>query len=164
MSTNNNSNVILDTCTQRLNALNAHAPNNSKSIVLDGGHRKVSEVKAVYQASLSTRALLKQKRTELKAAVTAWRKAEKNRRATDKVLRPWVETTFGADSQTAHEFGFLPRKVGKPTVTTLYGAQVQAKATRTAHHTEGNKERSMVDGLLPADPSGSPANAAAPKA
>jgi hypothetical protein len=164
MSLKPNNAAVVDTCTRRLNALKEHAGSIKGTIPMNGDDLKVSDVLAIYQGCLDSRAALEKSRTQVKAALATKASAEKARVSADKALSAWVTTKFGAGSQTALDFGFAPRKAATITVDTKAKAQVQAKATRVARHTMGKKQKSLIKGVVvtptaPADPVNMPAGA-----
>jgi hypothetical protein len=159
MSTKPNNAAVVDTCTKRLNALKEYAGNgkNKGTIGMNGEDRKVSDVIAIYQGCLDSRAALAKSRTQVKTALAAKTNAEQARVAADQALSAWVITKFGAGSQEALDFGFAPRKKASLTSTDKAKAAAQAKATREARHTMGKKQKKSIKGTViaptaPADP------------
>jgi hypothetical protein len=168
MSIRPNNATVIDTCNKRLNALQEHVGNGKGTkgtIPMNGEDLKVSDVIAIYQGCLDSRAALAKSRTQVKAALATKTNAEQARVNADKALSAWVITKFGAGSQEALDFGFAPRKVATRTVDSKAKAAAQAKATRTARHTMGKKQKKLIKGTViaptaPADPaSNAPAGA-----
>jgi hypothetical protein len=140
MSTKPNNAVVVDTCTKRLNALKEYAGNKG-TIPMNGADLKISDVVAIYQDCLDSRAALSKSRTQVKVALTTKTNAEQARVDADVALSAWVTTKFGAGSQQAQDFGFSPRKVATRTAASKAGAAAQAKATRVARHTMASAPR-----------------------
>ena len=70
------------------------------------------------------------------------------RLATDKGLKAWVVSQFGADSQEAKEFGFLPAKSTPKSAATKAQAVAKSLATRQARHTMGRKQKKGIKGTV----------------
>jgi hypothetical protein len=162
-----NNATVIDKATQRLTALKKYVTSAKTEIPIDGVAQKVSQVIAIYQNCLDTRAALSTKRAETKAAMGERTDAEASRRAADRALKAWVINTFGASSQQAIDFGFPPPKVPARTVETKANAVALGKATRVARHTMGPKKRLEIKGTLPvstapAAPANNTVQAAAP--
>ena len=163
MSTIPNNATVVDACTKRLKALEEHVGNKG-TIAMNGEDLKVSDVQAIYQGCLDSRAALHKSRTQVKTALAAKASAEQARVAADKALAAWVITKFGADSQQALDFGFAPRKAAARTVDSKAKAAAQAKATREARHTMGKKQKKLIKGTVvvptaPAAPAKTPVEA-----
>jgi hypothetical protein len=156
MSTQPNNATVVDTCTKRLNALKEYAGNKG-TIPMNGADLKISDVIAIYQDCLDSRAALAKSRTQVKASLATKTNAQQARVSADMALSAWVTTKFGAGSQQALDFGFAPRKAATRTVVSKAKAAAQAKATREARHTMGKKQKSLIKGTViaptaPADP------------
>jgi hypothetical protein len=164
MSKNSQNNAtVVDSCTQRLNALAAHVDTKAQ-ISIDGTKLKASQVVAIYQSCLDSRAALATKRAETKAAMTTRSSAELARQRADKAVKAWVVNEFGEGSQQALDFGFAPPKKATRTVESKVNAVALAKATRAARHTMGKKQKSLIKGTIvvpvaPANPANTPAGA-----
>ena len=116
MSIIKNSSKIVDTCGQRLIALKKYV--KTKTAMTAGGEQtKLADLVAIYQAAIDTRTALVPQRAAFNKALAARDSAEVTRQATDKKLKAWVVNEFGADSQEAQEFGFLPTKIGAAVTT-----------------------------------------------
>ena len=157
MSTQPNNATVVDTCTKRLNALKEYVGNIKGTIPMNGDDLKVSDVIAIYQGCLDSRAALTKSRTQVKTALAAKTKAEMARVNADQALSAWVITKFGAGSQAALDFGFAPRKAATRTADSKATAAALAKATRGARHTMGKKQKKSIKGTVvvptaPADP------------
>jgi hypothetical protein len=140
---------VVDKCTQRLTALKNYVTNGKTEISIDGVAHKATEVTAIYQTCLDTRAALATKRSEAKVALNNRAAAEVSRRAADRALKAWVVHKFGANSQQALDFGFPPPKVPTRTADEKANAVALGKATREARHTVGPKEKLKTKGALP---------------
>jgi hypothetical protein len=138
---------IVDTCTQRLQALKAHVPAKSE-IAIDGTTYKVAALVAIYQADLDTRAALIKSRAQAKVDLNARSVAAANRNAIEPGLRAWVLGQFGASSNEALEFGYSPRKVGTVTAAKRADAVKLGEATRKARGTMGKKQKLKIKGTL----------------
>jgi hypothetical protein len=148
----NNANIV-SICGQRLNALTEHVKTTT-AITVNGKSVKPADLIAVYQASIDTRAALVPLRAALNRGLDARDGAEVARQETDKGLRAWVVTQFGADSQEAEEFGFLPPKIGERSAETKAAAVEKSLATRAARGTRGKRQREKIKGTIvaPATP------------
>jgi hypothetical protein len=163
MSNVKNNAVVVDACTKRLNALNAYVDGKAQ-IAINGKKLKASQVVAIYQSCLDSRASLATKHAETKAAMAARTSAEQARVSADRAVKAWVINEFGVGSQQAIDFGFLPPKKATRTVESKVNAVALAKATRAARHTMGKKQKSLITGTItaptaPADPVNTPAEA-----
>lgn len=147
MSIKPNNATVVDACTKRLNALKEYGGNKG-TIPMNGEDRKVTDVIAIYQGCLDSRAALAKSRTQVKTALATKASAEQARVDADKALSAWVTTRFGAGSQEALDFGFAPRKAATRTVESKAKAAAQAKATRDARHTMGKKQTRSIKGTV----------------
>ena len=158
---------IVAMCGQRLLALKKHV--KTKTAIKAGGEQtKPADLLAIYQAAIDTRNALVPSRAAFGQALAARDRAEVTRQATDKKLKAWVVNEFGADSQEAQEFGFLPPKVGAKSADTKALAVNKVQATRVARGTKGKRQKEKIKGTLvapaaPADPA-TTAPAASPAA
>ena len=156
MTTPSNS-AILATCHRRLEALEKHAPKGKRAIHIDGRRVTFSQLRAVYERCLDTRAKVATLRAEIASMVVAIRDAERSRVEFDEGVRAWVACRFGSTSQAAHDFGFPPRRTAKKSVETKQHAIAQSKATRAARHTMGRRQReSLAGGDFRGDVAGAP--------
>jgi hypothetical protein len=147
MATIKNNAVIVDACSQRINALKKYVTPKTE-IPIDGTPYKLAEVLDVFQGSLDARAEVTAKRSQLKASLSKRKEIEDTRRAIDVGLKAWVASQFGANSQQAHEFGFPPRKAAKKDIETKWHAVEQSRATREARHTMGKNQKEKVKGAV----------------
>lgn len=164
MNKPSNANVV-DTCSQRLNALHTHVPAKT-SVKINGTSMSLASVVGVYQSSIDNRAAVSTKRNELKMAMKARTEVEATRRATDRALKAWVITQFGADSKEALDFGFAPSRVTPKTAETKALAVQKGRATRKARHPLGKKGTvpAIVTSTAPAAPAITVAQPASPPA
>jgi hypothetical protein len=164
MSTSSQNNAtVVDSCTKRLQALSAYVDAKAQ-ISIDGTKLKASQVIAIYQSCLDSRAALATKRAETKAAMATRASAEAARRRADRAVKAWVVNEFGERSASALGFGFAPPKKATRTVESKVNAVALAKATRAARHTMGKKQKSLIKGTVvvpvaPANPAITPAGA-----
>src|ERR1700722_20276229 len=87
MSNNSQNNAaVVDSCTKRLNALSAYVDAKAQ-IGIDGKKLKASQVVAIYQSCLDSRAALATKRAETKAAMATRSSAETARQSADRAVR-----------------------------------------------------------------------------
>ncbi len=89
----------------------------------------------------------------------AWRKAVADRdlrRQQDApvfaALKGYVQATFGKSSQTVAEFGYKPAGAIVKSVESKAAAVGKLRATRTARHTMGSKQRRSIKGTAPSSP------------
>jgi hypothetical protein len=85
----------------------------------------------------------------------AWRKAVANRdllRTQEtpvfNAFKSYVQATYGKSSQTVAEFGFKPAEAIVKSAETKAAAVVKLRATRSARHTMGSKQRQAVKGAM----------------
>jgi len=163
MSNSQDNATVVDVCTKRLNALKSYVDGKAQ-INVGGKKQKASQVVAIYQSCLDSRAALATKRAEVKAAMATRTSAEQARRSADRAVKAWVVNEFGEGSQQAIDFGFPPPKKATRTVESKVNAVALAKATRAARHTMGKKQKSLIKGTMvaptaPAVPANMPAGA-----
>ena len=167
MSKVQNNATIVSTCNQRITALGEYV--KPKTVMqVNGQPMKVADVTGVYQACIATRSELVKQRAAYEKALEARDSAEATRQATDKGLRAWVTGAYGAESQEALEFGFLPTKVTEKSAATKATAVLKLRATREARNTMGKRQKKDIKGTIvapaaPAEPAIT-APAAAPTA
>jgi hypothetical protein len=144
----NNANVV-STCNQRLKALGQYV--KAKTVMqIDGQPTKSADVIGIYQAAIDTRSALVKQRAVFNKALEARDSAEQARLATDQGLKVWVSGTFGANSQAAEEFGFLPHKIGAKSAATKAEAVELSLATRKARGTGGKRQKEKIKGTIAA--------------
>jgi hypothetical protein len=115
---------------------------------INGQPMKPADVIGIYQTCIDTRAELAKQRAAYDAALAARDSAESARLVTDRGLRAWVTGAFGADSQTAQEFGFLSPKIGAKSAATKATAVEKSLATREARGTKGKRQKEKIKGTL----------------
>jgi hypothetical protein len=147
MSIVKNNAVIVDTCSQRLAALEKHLAAKAQ-IAINGVHHPVSALIAIFKSCLDTRAALLAARGVEKKALSERQSAEKARLAIENGLKAWVIAQFGATSPVAHEFGYGPKKARVLDVKTKARAVALAQATREARHTLGKKQKKKIKGAV----------------
>jgi hypothetical protein len=167
MSINQNNAKVVSTCGQRLLALKKYAKAKT-AMTVSGEQMKLADLIAIYQAAIDTRAALVPQRAAYEKALSDRDSAEVERFATDKKLKAWVVNEFGAGSQQAQEFGFLPPKIGAKSAATKATAVLKTLATREARGTRGKRQKEKIKGTItapaaPADPA-TTTQAAAPAA
>lgn len=157
----NNAKVV-SVCGQRLIALNKFVKPKT-AMTVNGQPVKPADLTAIYQNAIDTRTALITLRAAINKALSARDDAEATRLATDEGLKAWVVTQFGARSQEAQEFGFLPTKVGEKSVATKAVAVEKCLATRQARGTRGKRQKERIKGTLvaPATPAEPAANGVA---
>jgi hypothetical protein len=148
MSITQNNAKIVATCGQRLAALKKHVKTKT-AMKVGGDSMKPADIIAAYQAAIDSRAALIPQRASYKAALVARNNAEVTRQAIDKKLKAWVVNEFGADSQEAEEFGFLPTKVTEKSAETKALAVQKGRATREARGTKGKRQKEKIKGTIP---------------
>jgi hypothetical protein len=96
---------------------------------------------------------------EVEEANRAWRKAVANRdllREQDgpvfNALKGYVQATYGKSSQTVAAFGYKPAEAPVKSAETKAAAVVKLRATRSARHTMGSKQRQSIKGAAPSSP------------
>ena len=147
MSIKQNNASIVATCNQRLKGLALYV--KTKTVMpINGQQMKPAEVIGAYQACIDTRSELVTHRAAFDKALAARDTAEETRVALDKGLRAWITGTFGANSQEAQEFGFLPSKIGTKSAATKAKAVEQTLATREARGTMGKRQKEKIKGVI----------------
>jgi hypothetical protein len=151
----NNAKVV-SLCGQRLIALKKYMKTKT-AMTVSGEQMKLADLTDVYQAAIDTRTALVPQRAAYDKALAARDSAEVMRQATDKKLKAWVVNAFGANSQEAQEFGFLPTKVTEKSADTKATAVEKALATRKARGTMGKNQKKHIKGTIvapaaPAEP------------
>jgi len=149
MSIKQNNAEVVSACTQRLTALGQYVKAKTP-MSINGQPTKPTDVIGIYQAAIDTRSELVKQRAAFNKALEARDSAEQTRLATDQGLRAWVTVTFGATSQEAQEFGFLPHKIGAKSAATKATAVLQSKATRVARGTGGKRQKEKIKGTISA--------------
>ena len=157
MSLKPNNAMIIDACTQRVNALQAHVAPLNATIPMNGSRLTPTEAIAIYQACLDQRATLSTLRAEAKAALGALAAADDKRLAFEQALKGWVVHQFGIGSKEAHDFGFPPPRPPARSVKSKATALERSEATRLARHTMGPRQKEGVKGtkvvlVAPANP------------
>jgi hypothetical protein len=137
---------------------------STATILLAGATTTPASLKAVFQDDIdqtnaldATEAQAKQQRAKQKAA-------RAKAIATRKNLKAFVLANYGtAALQMLGDFGFTaPKsKAGTKTVATKAKAVAAAKATRTARHTMGKKQKAVIKGGVATPTAAAPAPAAA---
>ena len=147
MSIIQNNAKIVSTCGQRLIALKKFVKTKT-AMTVSGKQMKLADLTAIYQAAIDTRTALVPQRAAFEESLAARDSAEVLRRATDKALKAWVVNEFGANSQEAQEFGFLPTKIGEASAATKATAVEKSLATRVARGTKGKRQREKIKGTI----------------
>jgi hypothetical protein len=101
-------------------------------------------------------------RAKLHQAVQAIKDNKSTKGAVLKAFTDYILSVFVNQPAVLAEFGVTPRKTPPKPVATKAVAVAKLKATRTARHTMGKRQKQLVKGVLPAP--GSPAAAPAPAA
>jgi hypothetical protein len=156
MSIKQNNAQVVAACTQRLTALGKYVTTKTP-MPINGQPMKLTDLTGIYQAAIDTRSELAAQKTAYDKALEARDSAEATRQATDKGLKAWVTGAFGATSQAAQEFGFLPPKIGARTAATKATAVLKVLATREARGTRGKRQKEKIKGTIvapaaPAEP------------
>src|ERR1700722_11983686 len=145
--TTRNTTKIADTSSKRISGLTKHVSAKT-GISINQESMKLSDVVAVYQATIDARTALQSQRDAAKIALQNWEEANASQSSIDKGLKSWVDVTYGLDSQEARDMGFAPRKIGTKTVATKQAAVDQAEATRAARHTMGKRQKADIKGVV----------------
>jgi hypothetical protein len=149
MSIKQNNASIVATCNQRLKGLALYV--KTKTVMpINGQLMKPADVIGAYQACIDTRSALVTHRAAFDKALDARDSAEQTRLASDKGLKAWVTGAFGANSQEAQEFGFLPPKIGAKSAATKAEAAELSLATREARGTRGRRQKEKIKGTITA--------------
>jgi hypothetical protein len=137
---------IVSACTACISAIDEHLGSSTIEIPIAGQLLKPTEVSAIFQNGIDTRAAVTTLKAQLKVAQNTRDAAEASRSQADLALKWWVNNRFGADSTESHAFGYGPRKVAVIPVETKQQAIVRNKATREARHTMGPKKKAAIKG------------------
>jgi hypothetical protein len=92
-------------------------------------------------------------------AVAANKQDRKDISALLQALRSTIIGMFGSSSELLNDFGFVPRTAKKPNVVTKSKALEKRRATRTARHVMGKRQRKQVTGSVAAPASNGSTNA-----
>jgi hypothetical protein len=155
MGTSTNNATVIQQSTQRITALQKHVSARGE-IPIAGKKVKGAALVALYQSVLDAGEAVTSAKGNYKLALTARQQAEAQRKIADESLRQWVLITFGAESQEAHDFGFVPKPRAVPSADEKATAAALGKATRRARGTLGKRQKSKIKGTL-ATPAATPA-------
>src|SRR5882672_9279559 len=143
MATSNNRKTALESDKQVIAGVQKHLMN--QSFIVGDKSCTAQDVIAAFQGRVTTG-------QEVVLARAAWQatvKADRERRTETSVFvgafRAIVQGMFH-DPATLADFGLSPRKSTKKTVDTKATAIAKNKATRTARHTLGKKQKAKVKG------------------
>jgi hypothetical protein len=144
-----NSTVVTNN-TQRIAAIKKYVTNSKTEIPIGGAVLKPSDVIAVFQDNLDSRADVTATQASYKEALASRAISEQKRVVTEDGLKAWVLHRFGADSAEAHEFGYSARKVPQISAADRANAVLLNHATRLARGTKGPKAKLKIKGTLAA--------------
>jgi hypothetical protein len=168
MSSNSKSNklTVLSTCTALVQGVNSLT---DATFTLDGQTYMKAAVLAPLNACTAAIAATATAHSSWTAAVQAERTAVAAATAMIAVLKPYLKVRLGKSNPTLKsQFGVAPAKAAKKPVAVKSAAIAKAKATRTARHTMGTKQRASIKGTVAAPaapaPETPPATPPAPKA
>jgi hypothetical protein len=149
MTNPHNSNAdLLDNINERITALEANFQPND-AIILAGVTYTQVQVITMYKGYAADRTAVTDAEKTVKVSLGKRKASDAERKATDKALKSFVVTKFGAGSQQAHDFGFPPPKPRTTKVLDKAHAALQAKATRAARHTLGKNQKADIKGSVP---------------
>jgi hypothetical protein len=161
MTTNNNRKTTLDLDSNMIAGVQKHLMN--QSFIVGDKPCSAQDVVNVLQGRITRGQTAVSGKAEWRAAV----KADRDERAATAVFvrafRAIVQGMFH-DPATLADFGLAPRKSTKKTVDTKATAIAKNKATRTARHTLGKKQKAKVKGSPAPAPSSDGSAAKAPAA
>jgi hypothetical protein len=146
--------AVIDTSTRRLRALVNYA-RPQETISINGVQHTASEIMAIYQTSIDSRGELATMRAKVKRAIDVCAQAEAARVEADRALKAWAVHRFGVTSAEAFDFGFPPPRAPTLTVEAKALSVLRAKATREARHTMGKRQKEMIRGVVPPEPTAS---------
>lgn len=125
-----------------------------------------ADLKKMIQADIDASDASVQAKANLSSVVQLERNSHAKVNPVLRLLKFYVITLFGDAkdaSGTLADFGLKPRKSTQKTVATKVGAIDKTKATRTARHTAGPKQKAKVKGTTPAAPTAPGTGAPQPK-
>jgi hypothetical protein len=114
-----------------------------------------ADLKKLIQADIDAADASVQAKANLSTAVQIEHNSHAKVNPVLRLFKFYVITLFGDAkdaSSTLADFGLQPRKSTPKTVATKAEAIVKTKATRTARHTSGPKQKAQVKGTAPAAP------------
>jgi hypothetical protein len=152
--TNPNKPTAKDLCSKAIQGVGKHLSGVTSLTLLGASHTPAS-LKAVFQADIDATNAAEAGHTQWKQQVATQKATRANTRAVGKALKSYLLGTFGpAAVGVLEDFGFTaPKSPGKKTVAAKAESLVKAKATRTARHTMGKKQRKTVKGTAAVSPS-----------
>jgi hypothetical protein len=161
MATSNNKKTALDSDKQMIAGVQKHLM--SQSFIVGDKSCTAQDVIAAFQGRVTTGEAAVSGKAEWLATL----KTDRDRRTETNVFvrafRAIVQGMFH-DPATLADFGLSPRKSTKKTVDTKATAIAKNKATRTARHTLGKKQKAKVKGSPAPAPSSDGSAAKAPAA
>lgn len=118
------------------------------TLSLAGNNITPALLKAVFQGDIDATLAVDATEAELKQLRAKQKQARKAAITSRKDLKSYILGNYGATAvQMLKDFGFSePKPRGVKTVASKAQAIAQAKATRTARHTMGSKQRARIKG------------------
>jgi hypothetical protein len=135
------------------------------SLLIAGTSLKTADLIGTLQARIDARNATVKSRAAWQTDVKAVRDERAKTKALVSGLRQALHVMFAGSIDTLADFGLTPRKVSVLTPEEKALATAKAKATRSARHTMGSKQKAKIKGTAPqAAPAIPPSPAAAPSA
>ncbi len=138
--------------------INANLPNVALFNLNDQQFAR-ADLLGQFQARIDAAEAVKAAKTQWHTLVAAERALNRSVSRLRAAMRRYLEALYGADNQKLQDFGFTPAAAPKTKVAVKAEAQVKAKATRSARHTMGKRQKKDIKGTEPApQPAPAPAN------
>jgi hypothetical protein len=139
------------------------------SVVLAGVSYKPADLIVLFQSALNAASLTTSTKTKWQDAVKAERDVVKSVHAVLIELQNFLRNLYGNAADPLADFGFVPKKSSvKRTGQTIVQATAKSKATKTARHTLGKKQRKAIKGTpvppIPPAPASPPTGSNGPNA
>jgi hypothetical protein len=132
-----------------LDGINKHAP-AIPSVIVSGAAVPLKDITSNLQARIAAAKNVAPAKATWLAAVQADRDQRAKTKALVGALKQTLELVFAGQVETLADFGLTGRKTAVVTPETRVAAAAKAKATRTARHTLGKKQKAKIKGAVPA--------------
>ncbi len=118
-------------------------------VPVGGPTMTAAQLSAVFNVCLAAGKDLDAAKVAYENKLVAYQAAYKAAHVLWVALIAYLRASYGADNPILIEFGVAPHLREEPTVETKAQALAKAKATRTARHTMGSKQKAAITGTVP---------------
>jgi hypothetical protein len=162
---NSNRPTIQARLAKAINGIGKRLQGAVPNVVLVGVTYTLPQAIAFFQSAIDSVNAVAAAKAKWQDAVKADRVLLKNVFLALLDLQNIARALFGNATDPLADFGFTPRKTNhKRTGATIVGAAAKSKATRTARHTMGSKQKKAVKGTVQVPAAQASASPAAPAA